>query len=54
MDKKDLYALDEAVIQEEKQKKDDENKAYFNEMEKDAEMMKSVQDCLQKEKMKGE
>ena len=57
MDKNDLYALDEAVyrqIQAEKQKKEAENKAYFDGMEKGAEMMmKSVRDYLQKEEMKG-
>lgn len=57
MDKQDLYALDEDVyrqIQAEKRKKEAENKAYFDGMEKGAEMMmKSVRDYLQKEEMKG-
>lgn len=57
MDKQDLYALDEVVykqIQAEKRMKEAENKAYFDGMEKGAEMMmKSVRDYLNKEEMKG-
>lgn len=57
MDKQDLYTLDEAVykqIQAEKRKKEAENNAYFDGMEKGAEMMmKSVRDFLHKQEMLG-
>ena len=57
MDKRDLYDLEEVVykqIQAEKRIKEAELKAYFDGMEKGAEMMmKSVRDFLTKEQMKG-
>lgn len=50
MDKQDLYALDEAIykqIQIDRKNKEIENKAYFDGMEKGAEMMvKAVRDYL--------
>ena len=58
MEKNDLYWLDEVVykqIQADRRKKEEENKAYFDGMEKGAEMMmKAVRDFLTKEGMKGE
>lgn len=54
MDKQDLYANEEAVYrQKQAEKQKDENKAYFDGMEKGAYMMKSVCDHLQEEKLKG-
>ena len=53
MNKQDLYALDEIVykkIQEDRKKKEAESKAYFDGMEKGAELlMKAVRDYLTKE-----
>ena len=53
MDKQDLYALDEAIykqIQIDRKNKEIENKAYFDGMEKGAEMMiKAVRDYLTNE-----
>jgi hypothetical protein len=50
MDKQDLYKLDEILykdIQEQRKKKEAENKAFFDGMEKGAEMMmKRVRDFL--------
>jgi hypothetical protein len=57
MDKQDLYALDETIykqIQADRKKKEAENKAYFDGMEKGAEiMMKAVRDYLTNEGKKG-
>ena len=57
MDKQDLYSLDEALfrqIQGERKKKEAENKAYFDGMEKGAEMMlKAVRDYLTNEQQNG-
>lgn len=57
MDKQDLYALDEAIykqIQIDRKNKEIENKAYFDGMEKGAEiMMKAVRDYLTNEGKKG-
>lgn len=57
MDKQDLYALDEAIykqIQIDRRNKEIENKAYFDGMEKGAEMMmKAVRDYLTNEAKKG-
>lgn len=57
MDKQDLYALDEAIykqIQIDRKNKEIENKAYFDGMEKGAEMMmKAVRDYLTNEARKG-
>ena len=57
MDKQDLYALDETIyrqIQADRKNKEIENKAYFDGMEKGAEMMmKAVRDYLTNEAMKG-
>ena len=57
MDKQDLYALDETIykqIQSDRKNKEIENKAYFDGMEKGAEMMmKAVRDYLTNEAMKG-
>lgn len=53
MDKQELYTLDEMLykqIQEDRKKKEAENKAYFDGVEKGAElMMKMVRDFLTKE-----
>ena len=50
MDKQDLYKLDEILykqIQEQRKNKEAENKAFFDGMEKGAEvMMKKVRDFL--------
>ncbi len=59
MDKQDLYRLDEVTykrIQEEKRKAEVETKAYFDGMEKGADMMmKAVRDFLSTEQtQKGE
>lgn len=58
MDNNDLYWLDEVVykqIQADRRKKEAENKAYFDGMEKGAEMMmKAVKEHLSKETLKGE
>lgn len=57
MNKQDIYSLDEIVykkIQENKEKKEEENKAYFDGMEKGAELfMKTVRDYLSKESESG-
>lgn len=57
MDRNDLCWLDEVVykqIQEDRRKKEAENKAYFDGMEKGAEMMfKAVKEHLKKEEQKG-
>ncbi len=57
MDKQDLYRLDEITykqIQEARRNKEAENKAFFDGMEKGAEMMmKAVRDYLNHEEMKG-
>lgn len=57
MDKQDLYALDETVykqIQKDRREKEAENKAYFDGMEKGAEMMmKFVREFLYKQEMLG-
>jgi len=53
MDKQELYKLDEILykqIQEDRKKKEAENKAYFDGVEKGADMMmKAVRDFLTKE-----
>ena len=53
MDKQELYKLDEILykqIQEDRKKKEAENKAYFDGVEKGAElMMKKVRDFLSEE-----
>lgn len=53
MDKQDLYKLDEILykqIQEQRKQKETENKAFFDGMEKGAEvMMKKVRDFLTEE-----
>lgn len=58
MDKQVLYTLDEKIykqIQEDRKKKEAENKAYFDGMEKGAElMMKAVRDYLTNEAKKGD
>lgn len=57
MDKQALYALDDIIckqIRADRQKKEAENKAYFDGMEKGAElMMKAVRDYLTNEDEKG-
>lgn len=57
MDKQDLYALDEAIykqMQIDRKNKEIESKAYFDGMEKGAEMMmKAVRDYLTNEDKKG-
>ena len=57
MNKQDLYALDEAIykqIQIDRKNKEAENKAYFDGMEKGAEMMmKAVRIYLTNEGEKG-
>ena len=57
MNKQDLYSLDEIVykkIQEDRRKKEAENNAYFDGMEKGAELfMKTVRDYLSKESESG-
>ena len=57
MDKQDLYALDDAIykqIQIDRKNKEIENKAYFDGMEKGAEMMmKAVRDYLTNERKKN-
>ena len=56
MNKQDLYWIDEVVykqIQADRRKKEDENKAYFDGMEKGAEMMmKAVKEHLKEEEQK--
>ena len=56
MDKQDLYKLDDIIyqqIQDQKKQKETENKAYFEGMEKGAElMMKKVRDFLNEEEIK--
>ena len=53
MDKQDLYKLDEILykqIQDERKRQEAENKAYFDGVEKGAEMMmKKVRDFLTEE-----
>ena len=55
MDKQDLYKLDDIIyqqIQDQKKQKEMENKAYFEGMEKGAElMMKRVRDFLNEEEI---
>ena len=57
MDKQDLYAIDDAIykqIQIDRKNKEIENKAYFDGMEKGAEMMmKAVRDYLTNERKKN-
>ena len=57
MDKQDLYDLDDEIykqIQIDRKKKEIENKAYFDGMEKGAEMMmKAVRDYLTNERKKN-
>ena len=57
MDLNDLYSLDKTVwdlIQETKKKKETETKAFFDGMEKGADlMMKAVKTHLEKEAEKG-
>ena len=57
MDKQDLYSLDEKIykqIQEDRKKKEAENKAYFDGMEKGADMMmKAVKNFLNNEQREG-
>lgn len=57
MDKQELYALDEIIykqIQIDRKNKEKENKAYFDGMEKGAEiMMKAVREFLTEEAKKG-
>ena len=57
MDKQDLYKLDDIIyqqIQDQKKQKEMENKAYFEGMEKGAElMMKKVRDFLNEEETKA-
>lgn len=57
MDKQDLYALDEAIykqIQIDRKNKEIENKAYFDGVEKGADMMmNAVRDYLTNESEKG-
>ena len=57
MDKQDLYALDKAIykqIQIDRKNKEIENKAYFDGMEKGAEMMmKAVRDYPTNERKKN-
>ena len=56
MDKQDLYQLDEILykqIQDQRKQKEAENKAFFDGMEKGAElMMKRVRDFLTEEETK--
>ncbi len=57
MDKQELYALDEIIykqIQIDRKNKEKENKAYFDGMEKGAEiMMKAVREFLTEEAKKS-
>ena len=57
MDKQDLYKLDEILykqIQDQRKQKETENKAFFDGMEKGAElMMKKVRDFLTEEGTKS-
>lgn len=57
MEKSDLYSLNESIfkrIQEDRKKKEAETKAYFDGMEKGADMMTdAVRDYLAKEAFKG-
>lgn len=57
MNKQDLYKLDEILylqIQDQKKQKEAENKAFFEGMEKGAElMMKKVRDFLNEEETKA-
>lgn len=56
MNKQDLYKLDDIIyqqIQAQKKQKENENKAYFEGMEKGADlMMKKVRDFLNEEEIK--